>query len=256
LQAEYPDPAGGSVNVLGDGLKKFIDQHQNMLEALFDPAAFKSMNQLADSFSKSITLKTLQRTEGSPTAQRQSALLRAQLAAAEAHDLKHGGTNMGTVMSMAAMGEFMHEGISPGSLLTAGKLYGLRKAIELLQNHIEKKLGENKGKITSMMAEGFYDRNKAQAMLQRAVDSQGNPNPSAFNNLYRAFVGAEATEQQGDQREGRASGGAVAAHASAARHMIAMVERARKMDSAETKSLLKISDNAVATALAAVNRRI
>jgi hypothetical protein len=255
LQAEYPDPNGGSVNVLGNGLKKFIDQHQNMLEALFDPAAFKTMNQLADSFGKSISLETLQRTAGSPTAQRQSALLRAQLAAAEAHDLKHGNMNMGTVMNMAAMGEFMHEGISPGSIATAGKLYAARKAFEFMQDAIEKKLGANKSKITSMMAEGFYDRNKAEALLQRAVDSQGNPNPSAFNNLYRAFVGAEATEQQ-EERQGRAFGGAVAAHASAAKHLISLVDKARRMDTERTKPLLKVPDHAVATALAAANKSI
>jgi hypothetical protein len=59
-----------------------------------------------------------------------------------------------------------------------------------------------------------------------------------------------------DDREGHASGGRVGDHSAAAKHLIGLVDKARRLDTEQTKPLLKVPDHAVATALAAANRSI
>ena len=106
--------------------------------------------------------------------------------------------------------------------------------------------------VTHLFSQGLASREVGAAMLERAINADGTPNQAAIEHMADALAATEASQQ----REGRASGGRVGDHTAAAKHLIGLVDRARRMDTERTKPLLKVNDHAVATALAAANRSI
>lgn len=251
LQAERPGE-GGNVPVLGDGLKKFIDQRRNTLETIFDKDAMSSMDKLAESFSKSILMKTLQNTQGSATAARQSALLRGQIMAAVQHDVQSGTLNMGSIVGLGLFTEFVRD----PSLRTVAMLMG-KGGIDKVLEHVSSRRTAADVNVNRLLGEGFANKEIAAAMLERAVDAQGRPNPEAFRKITQILATAQAGRQESERsREGRASGGGVFDHMAAAKHLIGMVDKARKRDALQTKPLLQAHDTTVAHALAIANRSI
>ena len=245
--AELPGQGGKSIPILGPKLKDFIAERRNTLEAMFDPAAMKTMDQLAESFQRSKTVETLRSQLGSPTAGRLP-YLQKQIQLAMAHDAAHGNFTVGDAANFALMGELIRDPSMRSAVLLTGK-----KAFDALHNAIGGARARGMTNINDLVADGFVNPEIGKAMLGRAMDAQGNANPVAFEALTKAILGAQNVQQQ-EQRQGHASGGAVFDHKAAAKHMIGLVDKVRKRDADRTKPLLQAHDTTIANALALANR--
>lgn len=247
----------GPVPVMsGTQLKDYMAKRRNTLEAMFEPEAVKTMDKLADAIDRSITVRTTaSRLAGSQTAERTQGLanLNRQLDAVvrkEAHD----GMSTGAFLNAEAMmesGRMLLHG-DPAGALTVGTLAAARHA---LARAFRDRGVRSQANIANLIGKGFASRDVGAAMLENALHPDGTPNLRAFDNLARAMLGAEDLEHQ-QERVQHAAGGSVFDHDKAAKHMVGLVDKARKSDAMITKPLLKAHDNTIAHALAIANRSI
>lgn len=140
----------------------------------------------------------------------------------------------------------------PAGALTVGTLATARHALARI---FRDRGVSSQARIANLIGKGFASRDVGAAMLENAMHPDGTPNLRAFDNLARAMLGAQDLQHQGE-REGRAAGGGVFDHVKAAKHMVGLVDKARKRDSENTKPLLQAHDNTIAHALAIANRSI
>jgi hypothetical protein len=241
------------------GIIKALRDRRANLDAIFEPEAVAQMEKVADSIEKSATVQALGRqTTGSPTGERTAGMknLDAQLAATVGKDVHSGVLDTGMAIAMWEALQAAGSKLAHGDILgAAGHVFGVG-ALGIFKAKLEHALATRNLKaetnVTRLFSKGLASREVGVAMLERAINADGTPNQLAIEHMADALAGAEA----GQQREGRASGGRIGKPEDAARKMIEAVGRARKMDTAQTKPLLQVSDHAVATALAAAGRNI
>lgn len=236
--------ARGSNGIL-DTLKK----HRNMLDATFDPAHVKKLADLAEKIEQSATAQTLERTKqlrGQPGRQEQ---LDTQLKAAMGKDHAGGGHSIMAVLwyegvQQALAGNFHH---IPG-------LLGMGVARHLIGKARTGIHESANAKLAKLVTEGLNNPEVGKLMAERATTANGQPNMWALHGLQQIMQGS-AQGEQNEQRQAHAAGGSVFDHRAAAKHMIGMVDKARKTEATHTKPLLQASDTVIANALAMANRR-
>lgn len=247
----------GPVPVMsGTQLKDYMAKRRDTLEAMFEPEAVKTMDKLADAIDRSITVRTTaSRLAGSQTAERTQGLanLNRQLDAVvrkEAHEGMPTGAFLNAEAAMES-GRMLFHGDPTGAFIV-GTLAAARHA---LAKAFRDRGVRSQANIANLIGRGFASRDVGAAMLENALHPDGTPNLRAFDNLARAMLGAEDLEHQ-QERTQHAAGGSVFDHSKAARHMVGLVDKARKSDATLTKPLLKTHDNVIAHALAIANRSI
>lgn len=241
-----------------DIIKALRDRRAN-LDAIFEPEAVAQMEKVADSIEKSATVQALGRqTVGSPTGERTAGMknLDAQLAATVGKDVHSGVMDTGMAIATWEMLKEAGGSLLRGDVAGAAARAGGIGAMNLFKAKLEHALAARRLKtetnVTRLFSQGLASREVGAAMLERAINADGTPNQLAIEHMADALAATEASQQ----REGRAAGGRIGKPEDAARKMIDAVGRARKMDTAQTKPLLQVSDHAVATALAAAGRSI
>lgn len=243
-------------------IRDLLANHRNALEALFDKDAVSNMDKVNDSIDKSATVQALanRNTPGSQTAPREQAIakLQAQLKATAGHDTQSGVLNTTNALVIFELLSHIGRSAMAGDLrAVVGGSLGLAGTLlvkPMLERALEKRGAQSQANITRMLGQGFASREVGAAMLKQVIDENGKPNQLAIDTLADALIGAETSTQQ--KRQGHAGGGGVFDHKAAAKHMVGMVDKARKRDSEGTKPLLQAHDNMVAHALAIANRSI
>lgn len=242
-------------------IRNLIAEHSEALNALFDKDAVSTMEKVSDSIDRSATVQALgRRTVGSPTGERATGIanLDAQLKATVAKDGHSGALEMGGALAAIEMAKELGTGVITGDVhrIAQGAI-GLTSVLvikPLLERALAKRGAKTEANITRLLGQGFASRDVGLAMLERAIDERGRPNQLAIDTLADAIIGAETSTQE--KRPEHAAGGSVFDHTKAARHMVDLVDKARKHDSEITKPLLQAHDNTIARALAIANQRI
>lgn len=230
---------------------KALRERRHTLDAVFDPANVEAMAKVADEIEQTASAKTIiARATGQPVSGRAD-MLQAQLTAAIGKDI-HDGLHIGPLFWLEGA-RHIHAGEIHAALVTMG----LNFALPMIQKFLAARRIKAGANIANLVAEGLTNPEVGKAMRARAIDAEGRPNMLAFDALAKALTGMEVSAQ-GEQDPGRqphAAGGSVFNHNAAAKHMIGMVDKARKTEATHTKPLLQASDTVIANALAMANRR-
>lgn len=231
-----------------NGILQALKSRRSTLDAVFDPANVKAMADLGEKIEKTSAAQTIiSRATGAPVSDR-NIKLADQLKAAVGKDKAEGAHSLG--------GLFWLEGAThafAGDFGGAATVLGLGTARSAFNKARERHRVKGGNNIAQLVAAGLTNPEVGKAMAQRATDAAGRPNALAYDALAKALIGTEGAEGI-EQRQGHAAGGGVFDHKAAAKHMVGMVDRARKRDAVLTKPLLQAHDTTIANALALANR--
>lgn len=239
--------SAGASGDWGSHLKNQIAAYRNKLPALFAPDQMKVMERLADDATQAQQhVRNLKGgLPGSPTTQNFQVIKQRLTPMAPLE--RHAG------WPWLALWEGTRSGFDAFLEAMAG-VVGLGAAQRVVHNLRAR--GVNG--VQDMYRAGMADPQIGMRMLRHGVETPASP--SWFNRSAQAILASPLYERpvlDQEERKGHASGGKVGVdHEKAAKHMVGLVERARKMETARTKPLLKTDDNTVAHALALANAAI
>lgn len=221
-------------------LPDFVYRNPTAIKALFGDEGLDYMRRVSADLERTQRMLTHQRsTVGSDTARYLTPYFQAA---------QNSGESLGGMMPMILWGAWSEHGWKGLGTVAVGN--AVKQYIQTLRNRGIKNVNE-------LYLAGLENPEIGRALLQRGMDGEGHINEHSIRMLLRAIQGGEAVERETtEQREGRASGGAVSDHSRAARHLVRMVEKARKQTTERTKPLLEAHDSVVAHALELAGRSI
>ena len=224
--------------------QKFVRDNRNALRTIFDDREVNSMQAIADDLHRSARSVSGSALQG-----------RSTTAQDMLPDLRNGETHLG-LFGKAAIG-------AGGGQLTGGvkgMVAGISAAIanKVLTNMRRAGLA----KVEDVIVEALLKPDLAAEMLKRIPDKPGIGADVTLGQAFRrlpviGFSGSIDTEQDNQQRTGRASGGrTMSGIEQAADALVRAAENTKKVLGRETEALLNQDDNSIAKALEVANQAI
>ena len=236
--------AGGVPVVSGAKLRSLLDQHPQSIETLFGPEAMNNLRLMAEDAKRAQAVYSLQKVGvGSDTAAK---IIRAFGDSAG----KYADKGISGLMFLTAL-----EGLHSGSLthaLFGGALAGGKALVDSFRQ-------KGISRVNDLVEEAVVNPSVARDLLERAKSNKSADIDKQLSRLSRtmtrtaivagqqgAKVGSDQSKEASPPAINRATGGKVGDGAS---KLMRLAEHAKRAETGQTESILKVPDEAVVKAL-------
>ena len=218
--------------------RKFLTKNEGSLKVLYGDEGLANLKRVAEDMERSqVVFNAVQTKGGSDTIPKLVQLVKDNPGVATQYGIT------GTMLLGSFMQAFAAD--PKAALIGFGSTAVKMAADKLYANGVDN--------VRDLYVLGLLDHKVGAAMLQRAVDANGNVNVSALRRITDAVAASTARSlylnAPEEKRQARATGGKVLDHSSIAAQLIRAADGAHKAQTKTTEPLLAVPDDTVARAL-------